>query len=85
MPSFVKDLIYSLIYIALVALAYVLQLDSMLWILTLPWSWVLTILGFLIVLMTVGGEGVIQIGMIVGSLLNSLLFLIFRRLNRLGV
>jgi hypothetical protein len=73
------------IYSGVVALAYYLDLFGFLMVLSIPWSFPLTISGWLIIHMTSDGEKIITIGYLVGSALNALTYFILSRREEMRV
>jgi hypothetical protein len=65
-------------YLGIVAILYCFDFSFVLFCFAIPWSVPLTVLSGLILHMTVDGENILNIGSIVGALLNSLLFLWFK-------
>ena len=76
-----------LLYLGSVVVSYMIGADFLFMLLTLPWSWVLTIFGFLIIHTVPGGWDAIVIGQFIGAIVNALLFLFLsskKKQNREG-
>lgn len=63
------------IYLGLVLIAFFLKIDSLLFFLAIPWSMPLAIISNLVFHMFSDGELILKLGMLIGTIFNSLIFL----------
>ena len=64
----------GLLYFGLAFVAYVSGIDPLLFTLSLPWSMVISLLSNLIIHMSVKGVDYINVGMLLGTIVNMLVF-----------
>ena len=70
-----RPILYSAIYLSIIGLAYVLDLPTVVNLLTIPWSIPVMMLSGLITHMTVKGRELMDIASLVGGVINVLLYL----------